>query len=728
MKKPVAYLFCLFSLLAAYDIRHVDSHDTLVVEYTHHSHTLTDTLIGEEKFTIVHGPEKGRFLTKGAPFLPRTATVLALPNRATPQVISVDTIYRKIPLPAPVMPSRGNILRAQAQQSHPHPSSDTVGGDWFPRSLYDLDTPRTVQGQAEAVLRLHPYQYNHETQTLRVIDTLRVHITLDHSTAMRPLSSSPPSMAAHERSRQRRHINPLAAPPSSEEERDRMLVLAHPDHIPLLTEYVRWKNKRGLETIIHPYAEESPEEIREIFRTEYLTHGLTYAVIIGDWETIPSLMDTYYEPGEQPERVSEDPALGMFEEGSLYADIFVGRISVETEQELQTYLEKVLTYEKYPEEGADWYQSATGIGSREGRPADYRWIADSIHAPLAEYGFTTLDTIFELKNGTEDDLSTYINEGRSLINFMGHGDNRGFGFTSGFWYTAEHIDSLKNNHRLPWIIPLACNVGQFKGRTVVAEEWIRKEKGGAIAIVGSSPLMHWYPPQLAQVDMNRRIASGDDLSMGEIFYAGKATMLDHQGEAGKKTARTWIFFGDPSLPLFTAPPRAITPEYTPRFTQKDSRLTLSAPSGSRVTIYGEKNGILTTEIMKETETTLQFTPAIPEDSLFLTITGKNRLPYRGIIFPSDRSSLISTDENTSNSLSLTMADRHRLQGTVPQDGTYEIQLYTLRGERVLVQKQSLQAGAWELPLHEHSLAAQTYIVRLKGSGHHISRRIRIPSL
>ena len=52
-----------------------------------------------------------------------------------------------------------------------------------------------------------------------------------------------------------------------------------------------------------------------------------------------------------------------------------------------------------------------------------------------------------------------INNGVSIINYTGHGSISGWG--NGAALSTSNVNSLTNNNLLPFVISVACNVGEF---------------------------------------------------------------------------------------------------------------------------------------------------------------------------------------------------------------------------------------------------------------------------
>ena len=91
-------------------------------------------------------------------------------------------------------------------------------------------------------------------------------------------------------------------------------------------------------------------------------------------------------------------------------------------------------------------------------------------------------------NPTPSMVATALDDGRSVVNYAGHGGPTGWS-TSGFG--NSDINTLVNDNMLPYVICVACNNGQFDDYDACfCEAWLRAtnngEPTGAIAATGSS--------------------------------------------------------------------------------------------------------------------------------------------------------------------------------------------------------------------------------------------------
>ena len=170
-------------------------------------------------------------------------------------------------------------------------------------------------------------------------------------------------------------------------------------------------------------------------------------------------------------------------------------------------------------------------------------------------------------------LVAAIDEGRLLVNYVGHG-------APPLWagaptiFTVEDVGQLRNGDRLPITLDMTCYTGafHFPQMTTLAEALLRAPAGGAIASWASS---------------GQGVARGHDLldraflavllqqgtnQVGLAAVAAKAALWVEGGGAHVENLDTFHLFGDPALrvalpeaappaqPTATSPPPAATSE------------------------------------------------------------------------------------------------------------------------------------------------------------------------
>ena len=86
---------------------------------------------------------------------------------------------------------------------------------------------------------------------------------------------------------------------------------------------------------------------------------------------------------------------------------------------------RTISYEMNPDSNGEWYKKGSGFASDQGPGDDGEYDdehMDIIRDLLLNYNYTEVDQIYD-PSGSVSDGEQAINEGRSIINYTGHGSN-----------------------------------------------------------------------------------------------------------------------------------------------------------------------------------------------------------------------------------------------------------------------------------------------------------------
>jgi hypothetical protein len=250
---------------------------------------------------------------------------------------------------------------------------------------------------------------------------------------------------------------------------------------------------------------------------------------------------------------ASDPSYAKVAGHDDYPDILVGRFSAESAADVDTQVERTITYEQLPATTQDWFKRAVGIGSDQGPgddgELDYEHI-EKIRTLLLGYEYTEVDAIYD-PGASRAEVSAALNQGRGLVNYCGHGAQQSF-VTTGF--SIADIYALDNAGKLPFVWGVACNTGEFNHGLCFGESWLRATRNGvpigAIGAYMSSISQSWDPPMAAQDEANRLLTEESYFTLGGLSYAGSGQMLDDYGSSGVEMFDTWILFGDPAVRVY----------------------------------------------------------------------------------------------------------------------------------------------------------------------------------
>jgi Peptidase family C25. len=217
---------------------------------------------------------------------------------------------------------------------------------------------------------------------------------------------------------------------------------------------------------------------------------------------------------------------------------------------------RTISYEMTPDPSANWYKKGSGFASNQGPGDDGEdddEHLDLIRDLLMDYTYVEIDQIYD-PSGTVAEGEAAINEGRSIINYTGHGSNSSWG--NGCPMNNTNVNGLENTNKWPFIWSVACVNGEFEQGTCFAETWLRATDDdgnptGAIATLMSTVNQAWNPPMDGQDEMNAIFVESHSgnikRTFGGLSFNGMNEMNDNYGSQGYDETYYWTIFGDPSV-------------------------------------------------------------------------------------------------------------------------------------------------------------------------------------
>lgn len=616
---------------------------------------------------MVVGMEDGTpLLEAGAPDVPKFATSLLIPNTGNMAVEIVSSEFKDFPN-VPVAPSKGNLLRTVDPATVPFTYGTPYERDaFFPGKLADLQQPfvmRDVRGQT---LWIYPVQYNPATKVLRVYSniTLRVFHTggegENEAAPNRERSISTPFRHLYEKLFLNFDPQFLSEARSGEEPVE-MLVIAADELIDALEPFVTWKRQMGIHTTVVAASEvgNNPVSIYDYVKNFYTEHGISYLLLVGDEYALT--------PPVRPGSVySCDNCLGYMDGDDHFPEVFVGRFHAANVAELNIMVNRNLDYEKTPLADSlnNWCgtgmasTSDQGQGIGDDNQADYEqgneWKAKHLADGFEKYwefydgnqsaisptpGDETTD---KPGNPVNTQLVSVMNApGVSIYNYTGHGWEQGL--SSGNFNT-DAVKNLRNNHRYPIVVAVACCAGNFTnngGGDCLGEAMQRAgdlatgEAWGGIAGFYSSDFQSWAPPMEGQDGMNQYLVDADgidlDPNIGAMATYGNALMIAAYGQGGIDMADTWNPFCDPTTVPRTAMPLTLVANHANGVFIGTTSLEVTCDvEGALVSLYWQGQTLAVATVTGGVAV-LNFPALNNVGDLMVTATQFNYHPYQGSI-------------------------------------------------------------------------------------------------
>jgi hypothetical protein len=296
---------------------------------------------------------------------------------------------------------------------------------------------------------------------------------------------------------------------------------------------------------------------------------------------------------------------GVVDNVDLYPDVCVGRILTNTESEVSTVVEKIITYENSTA-GQSWFHTLVVCGADDARSllieAALPFLLGRLGVPVWEGEFLgnaaarilpdfTVKKIYgsgffrpTVKALTIRNINEAIDEGAGFLMFNGHGSPdcamvANFPFLRSLWlpyphqYTGADVAGLSNGFKLPVALFGGCNCGDFNASdSPIAWTFVAHKTGGAIASLacseGANMLLGSLCTKSFQGHMLMSVfssyAAGTD-QLGELWCDSISNYLNdpqamalgdafsqfnwRHTHANHYAIEQWTLFGDPTLKI-----------------------------------------------------------------------------------------------------------------------------------------------------------------------------------
>ncbi|MCK4304747.1 MAG: hypothetical protein KAY24_10970, partial [Candidatus Eisenbacteria sp.] len=567
---------------------------------------------------------------KGFPALPDVRRSVIIPDDQEMSITLLSSTYVDLP-GMPIAPSKGHLPRSINPETVPYTfgqfyQTDTV----YPPSVVEAHDPYILRDFRGIVADANAFQYMNDGQTLRVYTHMRLEVTpvgpgminvLDRPG--HPETMDPQFVKLYEHhflNYDNKRYDPVL-------EDGGLLIITYDAFLPNVEPLYLWKMQKGLLTKLVTLSEtgSTSGQILSYIQNEYNTGWLGYVLLVGDAPQLPTID---YSSGS-------DPSYSLLAGGDSYPDIFVGRLSAENPSQVDTQVQRTITYERDAPAGVVWPQYGCGIASNQG-PGHHGEYDDEhedlIREKLLAYGYIHVDQIYD-PYGTSTMVTNAMNEGRGIVNYTGHGSTTSWGSTG---FSNSHVNALVNDNMLPFIVSVACYNGNFTSATCFAEAWLRAthddQPTGAIAAYMSTAGQSWSPPMDMQDEAVDLLVADEMRTIGGLWFNGSCLMIDLNGGQGEHEFKCWTIFGDPSLAVRTKAPEEMAVSHTGTLFLGQDEYDVHIPGveGALCALYNEEVIYGTALTNGAGMATISLDPLPPEPmNLTLTVTAYNKVTYVG---------------------------------------------------------------------------------------------------
>lgn len=248
-------------------------------------------------------------------------------------------------------------------------------------------------------------------------------------------------------------------------------------------------------------------------------------------------------------------------------DISIGRMPVTTKEQARNVVDKIKRYYRDKKRYGSWQNRVTFIADDMDEGWENIFVRDSEEFTSTlnnEVPSFNMDKIYmdayeqETASGgnrypaVNQAITTRVKEGSLVINYMGHGGERGL--ASEKVVTFDDIQNWENPNRMPLFVTATCEFTRYDdpGLLSAGERAYLKPDGGAIALLSTTRLVYAdentkLTRQVFENNMFQKV-DGEHKTIGEVFLDAKND-FDRNAGGQKANARKFALIGDPALKL-----------------------------------------------------------------------------------------------------------------------------------------------------------------------------------
>jgi hypothetical protein len=359
------------------------------------------------------------------------------------------------------------------------------------------------------------------------------------------------------------------------------LIITNDALAPEFAPFVEYRTSRGLraeirteEWIDRNYEGRDLQEKTRNLIIDYFQHrGLSYVLLGGDNAQVPSRRihldmsgtigdipsDLYFgDLGYSWDSNHNDLFGEMSDSVDLYADVLVGRASVDNAHQVQNFIAKAKTYEGNP---------ATDYIKRTLLPSGWLWQDIGYHGKFVNDSIANLTpsgwTDVKLENSPSASVvQDSFDHGFALFDPAGHGNSAGVYDQSGSpIYLAGNASQQHNWRRYSIMTSLACDPGDFEAEDCCAEAALNCDSAGCIGVMMNSRYGWGTPPSMGPSEL-LCVRFYDHLFNSQEYVIGVAhnrSREEYAGAAHSDALWRWCLtefnlLGDPAIDIWTEAP------------------------------------------------------------------------------------------------------------------------------------------------------------------------------
>jgi len=488
--------------------------------------------------------------------------------------------------------------------------------EFFKNELIFFEDKGYLRNKHLGYLEISPFEYNPVSNTLRVINNIKIEIVFENDVNATRINTNKLNSPFF-RNITYNTINSTEVVDAINSGPVKYVIVSDPMFETVLQPFIEWKTMKGFNVIV-AYTDQigtTTTAIKTYLKNLYdnPADGISpsFVLLVGDVAQIPAFSnghatDLYYAEYT----------------GDRLPEVFIGRFSAETIEELQPQIDKTLEVEKFEMPESTYLENVVLVAGVDGTYAS-KWGNGAINYANTYYTNeeNNITSYFYLYNdasgvmssnssGASESIRNYISAGISLGNYSAHCSSSGWSNPA---FSTNQIDALTNEHMYPLLIGNCCESNKFNVNDCFGEKILMAENKGAVGYIGGSDLTYWdedfwwavgassivvnpiyNSEKLGAYDrsfhLNGEAKEDWYLTQGQMNVAGNLAV-----EASSSPRKTYYWeiyhlMGDPSLTPYVSIPEVLVASYNTEIIMGSSSFQVLAEEDAYVAL--SKDGTL----------------------------------------------------------------------------------------------------------------------------------------
>ena len=599
-------------------------------------------------------------------------------------------------------------LSLGAMKKFTEPDEETYASDKvYPAAIHSKLDTGYYRGHSIATVNIHPMEYIPISGELSYYSSLTVTITTQstvnssnsYSRFYRSDESTHKFIKSYVQNTEQLFMYPVQTNPR-EYYPYTYLIITSNYYADCFTDFIRFKKLQGYNTAIETkqniYAAypgmDNQERIRNCIIDYYQEYGIEYVLLGGDTEIVPHRnLFGHFMANAEPEAILRtddipadiyyggldrvgtgtgpdwnvdndmmwgeynvgDPLLGDITEADFLSEVYVGRISADTNAEFANALNKQIMYQKHPVQADNKkaimvgeYLWLGGVGDTEkeevrlgGNYDGYTTagLEDAGIVSQLQYASAYPDSTWPI-----EDFLTKINSGTTFINHLGHGWTFGYMAFNTYEGKVDSINANGSNHNFFFVYSQSCYGSSFDNRgadsTYYADDCMTEcfttHEKGVLGVVGNSR----YGLSGAGQKFDRYFFDAMCKSTDPIYTVGKMQEYSKVNSGHNYRSTRWQYyelnlFADPSLEFWKSDNlssiNSVTVQTNPYIGMYQLSVLVSpAVAGMRVSICTDTEIFGTALTNSSGIATIELSESLNEEvPIYGMVTKENYLPF-----------------------------------------------------------------------------------------------------